>query len=277
MPRRSFIAIVGHGPDLEREEGAANVLRGLGADVRTLDLWEDPSRLFKDTDEENSTEPRAVLVEAVERPDLAVAALRALQREPRLEGVGAIAAVSVSQIARIDPSSGFDDFVLVPYVPAELYARIRMVEWRRSEFATEERIKIGPIVVDRAARDVAIAGMSVPLTAKEFALLVYLCERRGKVVSRDELLRRVWGTLYDGGARTIDIHVRRLRSKLGPSLQIATLRGAGYKLMAPARSSSPGSFAEGDAAGDFDGLDDDDADPADPPASEPARRRRASR
>jgi DNA-binding winged helix-turn-helix (wHTH) protein len=261
MPRRSFIAIVGHGPELEREEGAANVLRGLGADVRTLDLWDEPSALWGRGDDDEVT-PRAVLIEAVERPDLAVAALRALRREPRLEGVGAIAAVSVSQIARIDPSSGFDDFVLSPYVPAELYARIRMVEWRRSEFATEERMKIGPIVVDRAARDVSIAGMSVTLTAKEFALLVYLCERRGKVVSREELLRRVWGNLYEGGSRTIDIHVRRLRAKLGPSLHIATLRGSGYRLMAPAGPSSPGSPGEagpGSAAdaGDFDAMDED--------------------
>lgn len=227
---RSFIAIVGHGPDLEREEGAAALLRGLGAEVRTLDLWEDPARLFQGAGE---AAVRAIVIEAIDRPDLAVAALRALRREARLAEVGALAAVSVAQVARVEPSSGFDDFILVPYVPAELYARIRAVEWRRSEFATEERLKVGPIVIDRDARDVSIAGRSVTLTAKEFGLLVYLCDRRGKVVSREELLNRVWGLRYDGGTRTVDIHVRRLRAKLGGALRVVTLRGAGYRLMAP--------------------------------------------
>jgi DNA-binding response OmpR family regulator len=256
MRRRSFIAIVGHGPDLERDEGAANILRGLGADVRTLDLWDDPATLFDREGDGAEAVARAILIEAGERPDLAAAALRALRRASRLDEVGAIAAVSVSQIARVDPASGFDDFVLVPYVPAELYARVRMVEWKRSEFATEERVKIGPIVIDRAAREVSAGGIQVPLTAKEFALLVYLCDRRGKVVSREELLQRVWGDLYDGGARTIDIHVRRLRSKLGSALPIATLRGAGYKLMAPSEQGGQG----GEDEGDLDGLLEDAAD-----------------
>jgi DNA-binding response OmpR family regulator len=226
MAGRAFIAIVGHGPELEREDGAANMLRGLGAEVATIDLWDEPQHLFRDED----SEPRALLVEALDRPDLAVAALRALRREPRLERVGAVLAVKSAQVARIEPSSGFDDFVLVPYVPAELYARIRLLEWRRSEFATEERMKIGNIVIDRAAHEVLLDGAGVVLTAKEFALLAYLAERRGKVVSRDELLRRVWGARYEGGARTVDIHVRRLRAKLGQALPLQTLRGSGYKL-----------------------------------------------
>ncbi|MDI3283701.1 response regulator transcription factor [Polyangium sp. 15x6] len=230
MPRRSsFIVIVGHGPELEREEGAASVLRGLGATVRTLDLWDEPARCFQREDDE----ARAILVETPERPDLAASALRALRREPRLTGVPAIASVSVSQVARMDPASGFDDFVLSPYVPAELYARIRKAEWQKSEFATEERVKVGALVVDRSAHEACIDGRSVPLTAKEFALLSYLCEKRGKVVSREELLVKVWGSRYEGGPRTVDIHVRRLRSKLGVALPLVTLRGAGYKLEAP--------------------------------------------
>lgn len=229
MVRRPFIGIVGHGPDLERDEGAASVLRGLGARIHTLDLWDEPGRLFPD----DEAQARAIVVEAGDRPDLAVAALRALRREPRLESVGALVAVTVGQVARVEPSSGFDDFVLVPYVPAELYARIRLVEWRRSEFSTDERVKVGSIVVDRAAREVLLDGASVELTAREFALLSYLCDRRGKVVSRDEVLRRVWGDEYDGGSRTIDIHVRRLRAKLGSALPLTTLRGSGYKLEAP--------------------------------------------
>ncbi|WP_231864370.1 winged helix-turn-helix domain-containing protein [Sorangium cellulosum] len=237
--------------------------------MRTLDLWDDPPRLFHD----DESKARAIVVEALDRPDLAAAALRALRREPRLEEVGALVAVSVAQIARIEPSSGFDDFLLVPYVPAELYARVRLVEWRRSEFATEERVKVGAIVIDRAAHDVSVGGMHVPLTAKEFALLSYVCERRGKVVSRTELLRRVWGSQYEGGARTVDIHVRRLRAKLGAALPLVTLRGAGYRLESPIpgaggpeggdasralQRSGAGEEAQGDERGELRDEDEDE-------------------
>jgi DNA-binding response OmpR family regulator len=225
----SYVVVVGHGPELEREEGAANLLRGLGARVRTLDLWEDPIAILPDKDEQ----VRAIVIEALERPDLAGAALRALRREAVLANAGVIVAVSAAQVARLDPSAGFDDFVLVPYLPAELYARVRAVEWRRSEFANEERIKIGDVVVDRSGHEVFVSGQHVSLTAKEFSLLIYLCDQRGRVISREEALTRVWGTSYEGGPRTVDIHVRRLRSKLGNALPLFTLRGAGYKLGMP--------------------------------------------
>lgn len=230
---RAFVAVVGHGPLLEREDGAAATLRQLGARVRTLDLWDDPINLFEEDDAEFEMRPRALLFEALDRPDLAIAALRAVRKEQVFDNVGAIIAVTVGQMARIEPSSGFDDFVLHPYVAEELYARIRAVEWRRSEFATEERHKIGGIIVDKTSQEVAIDGRPVQLTAKEFSLLAYMCDRRGKVLSRDHLLARVWGNRYDGGPRTVDIHVRRLRAKLGNQLPLETLRGSGYKLRAP--------------------------------------------
>lgn len=230
---RTFVGVIGHGPLLERDEGASAVLRQLGARVRTLDLWDDPIHLFDEDDEQFENRPRALLFEAIDRPDLAIAALRAVRKEQIFDNVGAIIAVTVGQMARIEPSSGFDDFVLTPYVPEELYARIRAVEWRRSEFATEERHKIGTIMVDKASQEVTVEGRGVQLTAKEFALLSYMCEQRGKVLSRDHLLARVWGNRYEGGPRTVDIHVRRLRAKLGDHLPLETLRGSGYKLRAP--------------------------------------------
>lgn len=224
---------------LDREEGASATLAQLGASVRCLDLWDDPVNLITDEDEEFDVRPRALVFEALDRPDLAVAALRAVRKEPFFDSVGAMIAVTVGQVARVEPSSGFDDFVLHPYVPEELYGRIRSMEWRRSEFATEERHKVGSIVVDKAGHEVAVGGRPVSLTAKEFALLAYLCERRGKVLSRDHLLARVWGNRYDGGPRTVDIHVRRLRAKLGDALPLETLRGAGYKLRAPDSEAVP--------------------------------------
>ncbi len=222
----SYIVVIGHERELERDEGAANVLRGLGANVRTMDLWEDPCALVPDDDER----VRAIVIEALDRPDLAAAALRALRREASLAGCGALVAVTVAQVAQLDPAAGFDDFVLVPFVPAELYSRVRAIEWRRSEFSNEERLKVGDVVVDRSAHEVTVGGQLVPMTAREFALLAYLCDNRGRLVSRDEALARVWGLSYEGGPRTVDIHVRRLRAKLGAALPLSTMRGAGYKL-----------------------------------------------
>lgn len=227
--RGRFVAVVGHGPLLERDEGAASCLRQLGADVRLLDLWEDPATLFG-PGEEGEGRVRALVVEALDRPDLAAAALRALRREPRLEQTPSLLAIGEPQVARVDPAAGFDDFVLVPYVPSELYARIRQLEFRRSEFTNEERLKIGDIIIDKSAREVLVDGRQVQLTAKEFSLLAYLCENRGRVKTREQLLSRVWGSSYEGGARTVDIHVRRLRAKLGPSFALSTVRGAGYKM-----------------------------------------------
>ena len=231
---RTYVGVVGHVQLLDREDGAAAVLGLLGANVRTLDLWDDPINLVADDDDDTGTRPRALVFEALDRPDLAVAALRAVRREQYFDNVGAIVAVTVGQVARIDPSSGFDDFVLHPYVPEELYSRIRALEWRRSEFATDERYKVGDIVVDRSGHEVSVHGRSTTLTAKEFSLLAYLCERRGRVLTRDHLLAHVWGSRYEGGPRTVDIHVRRLRAKLGDALPLETLRGSGYKLRAPA-------------------------------------------
>ena len=97
-------------------------------------------------------------------------------------------------------------------------------------------------------------GRPISLTAKEFALLAYLCERRGKVLSREHLLARVWGNRYEGGPRTVDIHVRRLRAKLGDALPLETLRGSGYKLRAP-DTEDKGRGASGEREGRPDRAD----------------------
>lgn len=222
----TFVAVVGHGSELEREDGAAAVLRTLGAEVRTLDLWGNPSELFHEEDET----ARVVLLEALDRPDLARDALRALHRDLRLADVGTLLAVTWEQAARIEPSLGFDDFVLVPYVPAELYARIRSIEWRRSEFTTGERVKMGSIVIDYASREVTRNGVAVVLSTLEFSLLAYLTQHRGRVVSRDELLHQVWKNGYNRGARSVDICVCNLRAKLGTGVPLTTVRGAGYRI-----------------------------------------------
>jgi DNA-binding response OmpR family regulator len=226
-PASPYVLVIGHESELEREDGASQVLADLGAEVATLGLWAAPAEVL---DDREGVPVRALLVEAGDRPDLAQVALRAARRDSRLEGVPSIIAISERQVAQLDPSIGFDDFVLFPYVPAELYARIRALEWRMSEFATEERTKLGALIIDKAAHEVSVEGRKVVLTAKEFALLAYLTANRGRVCTRETLLSRVWGRDYEGGPRTVDIHVRRLRAKLGTALALETLRGTGYKI-----------------------------------------------
>lgn len=226
-----FVLVVGHRPRAASPEGVAAMLRQLGAEVHSQDLWDDFAGVVEHARAAGGL--RAMLFEADQRPDLAAAALRTARKVPELAETPTLIALPPRQITTYDPSSGFDDFIIVPCVPSEIYARIRALEWRRSEFATEERLKIGAVVVDRAAHEVSVDGRHVTLTAKEFALLAFLAANRGRVYSRDALLARVWGNRYEGGVRTVDIHVRRLRAKLGDALPLETLRGAGYKLRAP--------------------------------------------
>ena len=110
---------------------------------------------------------------------------------------------------------------------------------------------MGSVVIDRAAHDVTLDGRRIVLTAKEFALLAFLATNRGRVFSREALLGRVWGARYEGGARTVDIHVRRLRAKLGEALPLETLRGAGYKLRSPHET---GGSSEGEGEGNGEEL-----------------------
>jgi DNA-binding response OmpR family regulator len=127
---------------------------------------------------------------------------------------------------------GADDYLAKPFSPNELVARIRAV-MRRSKRADPESatIKFGSLVMDLERHTVVDGGHEVKLTAKEFMLLQYLLQHRGRVLSRDVLLGDVWGYRYTGGTRTVDVHVRRLREKL-PILvdALVTVKQFGYKL-----------------------------------------------
>jgi DNA-binding response OmpR family regulator len=128
---------------------------------------------------------------------------------------------------------GADDYVGKPFSPRELVARIKAILRRVDGDGPQERLVLGDIELNSAAREVRVAGRSVDLRAKEFDLLAFLMENRGVVVSRDTLLDRVWGMEYAGGSRTVDVHVAQLRSKLGRPELIRTIRGAGYKAVNP--------------------------------------------
>jgi DNA-binding response OmpR family regulator len=224
-----WVLVIGSSAILQRDDGGLAVLKELGCRVKSHDLWDD-------LDEPAFLEqpPAAILVEALDQFDAGRAALMRIRAVPTLAEVPSLVAVTVGQAQRLDGNDGFDDFVLVPYVPAELYMRIRRAEWRRSEFAGKERIKIGAMCIDLAGHEVTVDGRVVDLTHQEFALLKFLSQNRGRVFSREQLLNRVWGVNYYGGSRTVDIHVRRLRMKLGPVADpIETVRGVGYKMKSP--------------------------------------------
>ncbi len=127
---------------------------------------------------------------------------------------------------------GADDYVPKPFSPRELTARIRAVLRRADGPSAPELLTLGPLSIDRAAREARVAGREVELTQREFDLLEYLVRNAGRVVGRDELLDEVWGFLSPGQTRTVEVHVAQLRKKLGHPELIRTLRGIGYKAIA---------------------------------------------
>jgi DNA-binding response OmpR family regulator len=184
-----------------------------------------------DLDELADRPPTVVVVEAGDDLGRAQKTIKRLRDDGPLSEVPILLAVTVARLPSLDFSIGFDDFVLMPLVPAELYGRMRQLDWKTATFGSEEVLKIDDLVIDIAGYEVRISGRRIELTHQEFELLRFLAQHRGRVFTREALLERAWGYRYAGGTRTVDIHVRRVRSKLGDiGSVIETVRNVGYKM-----------------------------------------------
>jgi DNA-binding response OmpR family regulator len=125
----------------------------------------------------------------------------------------------------------FDDFCVAPYSPDELAARIAHLFWKAGRGRRPELVEHGPLLLNLETYQASVAGRPLDLTYMEYELLKFLATHPGKVFTREALLSRVWGYEYYGGARTVDVHVRRLRAKLGEehAQLISTVRSVGYR------------------------------------------------
>ena len=139
-------------------------------------------------------------------------------------------------LSAINADWGITDVILDTAGPAELDARVRIVIGKDALAALEKNpslkeIRSGEVVIDEDSYTAKIKGRSLDLTFKEFELLKYLAQHPGRVFSRSQLLQEIWGYDYFGGTRTVDVHIRRLRSKLGPEFEsiIDTVRNVGYR------------------------------------------------
>jgi DNA-binding response OmpR family regulator len=217
-------------------EAPAGALRDLGCRVTAarFDLAGlDVAALGRDR-------PDLVCLDTDEDLPAAYRTLGQVRMLPLFADVPVLLVLGVARLPALDFGAGADDFVLRPLVPAELYARVRQLDWRTSAFAGEETLKVGDLLLDLAGYEARLHGRPLELTHQEFELLKFLAQHRGRVYTRDQLLAKVWGYSYGGGSRTVDIHVRRLRAKLGAAADlIVTVRHVGYKLVSPLAEPGP--------------------------------------
>lgn len=153
--------------------------------------------------------------------------------------------MSEGGLAALKSTWGFDDWLLPFASPAEIETRLRLVRERAAESRPQRAANVGDLVVDEDSYQVKLRGQPLDLTYKEFELIKTLANAPNRVFTRELLLQEVWGYDYFGGSRTVDVHVRRLRAKLGPEYEqmIVTVRGVGYKLVPPGTRTSRGSEA----------------------------------
>jgi two-component system alkaline phosphatase synthesis response regulator PhoP len=140
-----------------------------------------------------------------------------------------LALISPEKLSGLD--SNIDDFVVKPWEATEITARIRRILGQKEGIDSDDIIRCGDLVINSAKCEVSLCDQPIILTFKEYQLLKFLANNKGKVFTRDVLLDKVWGWDYYGGDRTVDVHIRRLRTKIEDSTHafIETVRNIGYK------------------------------------------------
>ena len=203
--------------------------------AQSLDLAGYPWKAVADEASLARAEPEdgwsgAVIV-AVDDPEGAFSVCRALRkRDLPLEPL--LLLISGAQLTDLELRDDlFDDFCQYPFQPRELDARMKHLFWRTGRGTRPELVEYGDLLLNLETYQAAIAGKPLDLTYMEYELLKFLASHPGKVFTRETLLSRVWGYEYYGGARTVDVHIRRLRAKLGEEHAnlIQTVRSVGYR------------------------------------------------
>ena len=203
--------------------------------TQALDLAGYPWRAVADADAAVRAEPDdgwgGAIVTGVADLDAALELCRSLRKgDLPLEPV--LVVVAAEQLPSLDPrEAAFDDFCVLPFQPAELDLRLRHFFVRAGVGSRPELVEYGPLALNLETYQAAIEGRPLDLTYMEYELLKFLASHPGKAFTRETLLSRVWGYEYYGGARTVDVHVRRLRAKLGEEHAglIQTVRSVGYR------------------------------------------------
>jgi DNA-binding response OmpR family regulator len=205
---------------------ALPALPSLGLDVKTEPLAHESLPYL------NDLAPTVVIVDAEDNPEQAFRLLRLLAADA--PGFPSIVVLAHADLERFPWAEVADDFVYSGIPSSELQVRLAML-WRRTGGGGEATIRLGPLAMNAETYQVSIAGRVLDLTYKEFELLRFLIQRPERVFTRTELLAEVWGYNFYGGTRTVDVHVRRLRAKLGPEHEalIQTVRGVGYRAAQP--------------------------------------------
>ncbi len=176
--------------------------------------------------------PSLVLLDIMLPGEDGLSILRRLKRDARFSEIPVIMvtakAAEVDTVVGLD--AGADDYITKPFGIMELISRVKAV-LRRTDRDSQSRYECGNIMLDDMKHSVTVAGASVDLTFKEYELLKYLLMNSGIVLSRDKIMDRVWGVDYEGESRTVDMHIKALRQKLGESgSMIKTIRSVGYKI-----------------------------------------------